>query len=121
MPQDNNGVSARKRAGKEGKKEKICIGEKHGRNTSSMKKDQGVDIHQHEIEKIFYIIREVAPRLSASTEQFLVISNSPRCILGLFPSEVGSVWVCLHTEIQSGWITSWGRRRRTKEIRNVSS
>ena len=29
--------------------------------------------------------------------ELLVISNSPRCNLGLFPSGVGSVWVCLDT------------------------
>ena len=68
VPRDNGGVSARKRAGKEGKKEKIFIGEEHGGITSSMKKDQGVDLHRHGIEEIFYIIREVAPKFSASTE-----------------------------------------------------
>ena len=31
------------------------------------------------------------------TVAFLVISISPRCNLGLFQSEVGSVWMCLNT------------------------
>ena len=34
---------------------------------------------------------------------------------------VGTVWVCLHTEIQSGWFASSSRRRRKKETRNINS
>ena len=69
-----------------------------------------------------YIIREAVPRSSTSTERGGRISC---CFeFSLLQSRivsvwVGSVWVCLHTEIQSGWFASSGMRRRTKETQNV--
>ena len=60
--------------------------------------------------KVFYIHKN---KLVA----FLVISNSPRCTLGLFQSGVGSAWMCLNTGRQSWWIAR--SCRRPKEIGKV--
>ena len=81
--------------------EKICIGEeprqdhligkKESRSGFALARDRGDLLrHQGGGDEIFYIYRY-------QVVEFLVISNSSRCNLGLFPSGVGSVWVYLDT------------------------
>ena len=72
-------------------------------------------LHHQSGAEIFYIhIYQVV--------EFRVNPNSPLCNLGLFQSEVGSVWdVFEYRKSKSGWISSSDRRQRTREARKVNS
>ena len=91
---------------------------------SSWKNGQSNIRGDTEDRRVFYIIREAAPRSPMSTEPGGKISyffNSSRCNLGCYRlglARSGYVWIW---KVQSGWIANSGRRRSPKEIRNVNS